>query len=791
MAGEGKKRKRQKGGKGQNGKGQNAKRQNTGRQGDKRRNASRKARLEVGNGRRKGAGSGKRGAGVVAGKRRRKERPAPVDSSAAALGTKLARYGGLQGVSLLTSNLLHALTVIYVARQLGPGGLGVWTLLWFLSGSITQVFHLFSKPGTLRRTFGQADDEDAGAEGDFAEKGEEREDEQSETPQRSLGVGIIWVALLGLFGAAITILLRSWIAGVLLGDSSQADLVLWAGILGGVGAIFKLTEIVIWFEGRGWTFVIVDAMRPALNLVFMAYLVNKGLGVKGAIEGATIGTAIATFVSVVLLVRSFEVAFELREVGLIVQRGVYRMPIALSMFTVQNADGFLLSRFVDHRQLGLYQLAQKLGFIVSFLPQGFRIALRPLRKTALFQAVRDQYGSPVAKGQLLSYFMLIAIFAVLAMVLGGELLINVASSQYQAAAPLVPLTAAMMTMPAMLRTINGQSFFPHKRVWFVSSVIFTAISFVAWMYLLVSTNALGLGIIGAPIASLLAFGIPCVFLFVKNQLGKGKIDFRYGATLGAVGIAIGVSLLFRYVHPSDKWLQLVEIAALLSLFVFLLFATGIVPRIHRRALAQMARGTIFRAPAGFDRHRGLKSLKPSEREDLRRAIVERIPVETLTAAARAEGPGAIGNGLEPAGDGAGTIGAGPLGDGGPADPLPVRARTALLTRRRAIAPPPSMTAEEAARLVRLLRRVGRKGGLNLAKPGEWDARIAKFLYADAPVAARNATMRGLVAAGADSKELTKLEELKQYLAKAPAHAWAGRRRRRRVPVAVTERLRRS
>src|SRR5213078_5195667 len=112
-------------------------------------------------------------------------------------------------------------------------------------------------------------------------------------------------------GAGLTIILRSWIAGWLLGDPYQADLVLWAGILGGVGAIFKLTEIVIWFEGRGWTFVIVDAMRPILNLAFMAYLINQGLGVKGAIEGATIGTAIATFVSVVLLVRSFEVAFEL------------------------------------------------------------------------------------------------------------------------------------------------------------------------------------------------------------------------------------------------------------------------------------------------------------------------------------------------------------------------------------------------------------------------------------------------------------------------------------------------
>jgi O-antigen/teichoic acid export membrane protein len=737
---------------------------------------------------RKRKGGKRKGGGKA--RRRRKGRPAPIDSSAAALGSKLARNSGLQGVSLLISNLLHALAVIYVAAKLGPGDLGAYTLLLFLSGSITQVFNLFSKPGTLRRVFGQADDDDAGSEGDFAERGEESGDEQSESPQRSLGVGIAWVALLGLIGAALTIVLRSWIAGWLLGDSGQADLVLWAGVLGGVGAIFKLTEIVIWFEGKGWTYVIVDAMRPILNLILMAYLIHRGLGVKGAIMGAAIGTSIATLISFVPLIKSFEPAFEFREVGLIVQRGIGRMPIAMSMFTIQNADGFLLSRFVDHKQLGYYQLAQKLGFIVSFLPQGFRIALRPLRKTAMFQAVRDQYGSAVAKGQLLVYFLLISIFAILAMVLGGELLINAASSQYQAAAPLIPLTAAMMTMPALFRTVNGQSFFPHKRAWFIGCVIFAGASFVGWMFVLVPQ----FGIIGTPIASLLAFGIPSAFLFIKNQQGKGKIDFRYAAVLGAGAIATAIALFFRYVHPANRWLQLAEIAALLVLFVWALFVTGIIPRIHRRALLQVAKGIVFRAPPGFDRHRGLRALKPHQREKLRRALVDRIPVEALNAAAQesvagtgngAAGAGSFGSVFDGDGDGAGG------GVGGTPAPMTTRSRVALLTRRRGVAAPTTLTAKEAANLVRLLRRVGRQGGAQIAPRGEWDARIAKFLFADAPVAARNATMRGLVAAGADSKDLHKLDELSQYLAKSPAHAWEGKRRRRRVPVSMPVRLRRA
>ena len=66
-----------------------------------------------------------------------------------------------------TLHLVGATVTPSSTAKLGPSDLGVYTLLLFLSGSITQVFHLFSKPGTLRRVFGQADDDDAGAEGDF------------------------------------------------------------------------------------------------------------------------------------------------------------------------------------------------------------------------------------------------------------------------------------------------------------------------------------------------------------------------------------------------------------------------------------------------------------------------------------------------------------------------------------------------------------------------------------------------------------------------------------------------
>ena len=733
----------------------------------------------------KGKGQGKGGKNKGKGKGKKKGKQ--EDSSAAALGAKMARYGGIQGLSLVLTNVISLLTFVYVAAKLGKVSLGEYSLLIFLSSSISQVFHLFSKPGTLRRTFGQADDDDAGAEGDFAEKGQDPDDEQSESPERSLGVGIAWVALLGLFGALATIVFRDWIAQVLLGDSSQADLIFWAGILGGAGAIFKLTEIVIWFEGRGWTYVAVDASRPAISLVFMAYLVGQGEGVKGAIIGGAIGTSVATIVSVVFLIKSFELAFDLKEVWLIVKRGFARMPIALSMFTVQNADVFLLSRFVGHADVGQYQLAQKFGFIVSFLPQGFRIALRPLRKTAMFQAVRDQYGSAVAKGQLLAYFLILSIFAILAMILtGGALLLAAAGPSYDKAAPLIPLTAAMMTMPALFRTVNGQSFFPHKRAFFISCVIFAAVSYVGWMILLVPR----FGIVGAPVCSLLGFGIPTLALFIKNQRGKGKIDLPDLAIAKAVLMAAAIAVFFDETQP-NSWLKFVEVVALLALWVVLIFVTGVIPKMHRRGLLIMAKGIIFRGPHGFNRRKGLEALNSKQREDLRRAVVDRIPVKVLT-------------GAEPAADEVVSEevvsgnGAGGNGGGLPSRVAVVKSilrRNKKKARAASQANYNNFTREDAERLVRLLRRVGRQGGSQIGKPTEYDARIAKFLFADVPVASKGKAMRGLIGSGASAGDLHKLDELNAYLAKIPARAWEGNERPggriRRLPTNVQVRLRRS
>jgi O-antigen/teichoic acid export membrane protein len=744
-----------------------------------------------GKGRQNGQGGGSKGKGNNKGKGKggpadHNQKHTNPGGSGAILGARIAKYTGFQGISLVLSNILHAASIIYVAHRLGPTDLGTYTLLLFISGLITQVFHIFSKPGTLRRTFGQADDDDGGSESDFGggKEGDDKDETVSESPQKSLGNGILWASLLGLVGGGLCIIFRVPIAESVMGSADKSEMVLWAGILGGVAAVFKLCDIIIWFERRPITFIIVDASRPLFNLILMAWFIHEGEGVLGAIKGAAIGTCIATVISVLALVRSFELSFTINETKQIIKRGFARIPIAMSMWIIQNADTFLLSRYVDHKQVGYYSLAQKLGYVVSFLPQGFRIAMRPLRKSAMFDAVKAQYGSAIARGQLMAYFCLVSMIAIVTMVMGGTLIVNQASAQFQAAAPLIPFTAAAMTMPALFRTVSGQVDFPKKRYWWIGSVVLSALTFAGWIAVLVPR----IGIIGTPIASILAFGIPCAAMFIRNQRGPNPVHFPYRAIVTAALSGAAFAFFFKFVHFDNKWIQLAEIGGLMLLYFGSFFFLGVIPKYHRAPLWHIAKTALRRKPHGFDRDAGLGALNQNQRRLLQDAVVNRVPVEVFThdgseAAATANGgsegngDGAInvgnGDGAVDVGNGAGTVDVNPVQEdhGHLHAPHLHAPHLHIPHRHHHDAGPASKVPPE--RLVKILRKAGQKGGVPVGETTEYDERIAKYLFADAPTAARNATMKTLVSSGADSNDLRALEDLVEYLAHTPKSAWGG------------------
>src|SRR5215208_2095561 len=634
----------------------------------------------------------------------------------AAIGAHLAKFSTFQGVSLLLTNVLHYASLIVVARFLGPGSLGSYALLFFLTGIVTQLIHILSKPGTMMRTFGISDDDADDTEDD------EEKDEGGARPTYTLGVGLAWTLILSVVIVVPVAIFQTQVSSFLLHDSTQGSVVLFATITGAVWAIFKLAEMVIWFEGRALTFALIDSARPAFNLTAIIVILSMGAGVKGAIIGQTIGTVTATLVCVALIWKSFQKVFSFGELKEILKRGAIRIPIASSLWVVQNSDAFILSRFLDHKSIGLYNLASRTGFMVAFLPQGFRMALRPIRKTAAYEAFRREYGVAVAQGQMLVYFYLITLTAILAMVLGGEVLIAVGGPEFESVAPLVPLTAAAMSMPAMFRTVAMSGTYKKRRRMFVGSAVFVGVAYVGICVALLSFT--DWGIYAPPAAMIAAFMIPSVAMLAMTQFGDTPIKLPTIALAQATVVAVALAVAYHFAHPANQWVQLPTIAAVMLAWLGLLFLLRIIPRHHWGPIGHIFRSAIGRRSAlQFQKRAGLRSLDADERDALRAAVINRLPDESL-------------------------VPSGGDGDGDMTDP-----------------------DAEGARLVRLLRRAGSEGGIPIATENEYDAGISLYLFSNQPVAVRLRKMRQLMATGVDPHELRTLDDLRNDLAKGGDSLW--------------------
>jgi O-antigen/teichoic acid export membrane protein len=628
--------------------------------------------------------------------------------SGAVLGVRVMRNSSVQAVTLIVANVMQLVSVLVVAAFLGPSEMARFALLTFLAGLVTQIASLLVKPGTVRRTFGGGDDDD-----------DDDDDDEvvSSSPPHTLGAGLAWAIALGLISAALIYAFKRPVADVLLGDPEDENLVALAGLLAGAMLVFKICDITLWLERRSSAYLIADTSRPLLGLVTLTAFLAAGSGVEGAMIGTLVGTAIAGIVGLILLSGSFEPNFDLSEIKQIILRGRYRAPIVMSFWLIQNADIFILSRFVDHTELGIYSLASRLGFVVSFLPQGFRMGMRPLRKSAMWDAFQEQYGKQTAGGQLLAYFCLICILAVLAMVLGGEILVDVAPPAYADAAGLIPFTAFAFVMPALYRTVNQNVAVPHKRPLFIGGVVCAALIFIGVTWALAGE----IGVYAAPVGMIVGFGLPAGFLFVRGQRGRKPLHFPYREVLTALLLAAAITAGFHLLPEMNKFVELAIALALIALWIVLLAPLRAIPPEHWKPIVHMIRSFRSGTPADFRPRKGLRSLEPDMRDELREAVVGRLPRERLQA------------------------------NGG----------------------------EESLHLVTALRRVGAEGGIPVGRPSEHDAEMGPYLFEDASTAVRNASMRRLLERGAEANDLRALDDLVTTLARVPVEAWEDRPVKRR------------
>jgi O-antigen/teichoic acid export membrane protein len=577
-----------------------------------------------GRGNRKGQGRGKGGGRGQAGPKRPDK--AGDAGTGAALGTQVLRYSGIHGIGMVANNAITFAATIIIANFSSPAEFGQLGLLLFYAGLLTLVFTLGSKQGTLKRTFG-GDDED-----DDDEEEDDPDEELATTPKRSFGTGISTITIVATIGTALSIIFADPISHSLLGNADP-NLIVYAALAGGTGALYRLTSIAIWIERRPYSYIAVEISKPLFTLAAVVPLLIAGFGIKGAIAGQAIGTGLAMILSLIILRGSWTFCWDWREAIAIYRKGAIRVPLVLSMWVVGYADIFILSRFVSHTDLGTYHLASKAAFLVAILPGGYRKALRPLQKTPMFRAVEDEYGVGNARGVQFGYFTFILAATMLMTTVMATVIVRVAPASYSSAAPLIPLVAGGLVAPTVYRMINKSVKYADKRGPFIIGAIVAMLSFVGLSLLLIPH----FGVKGTPLAMMLAFAIPTVFVFIKSQGGRSPIVLPWRPMFVTCGLAVAVAVLHSLIDPGGLIAQLILGVAAMVLWVALCLFCGAIPAAHRGALLGMVKGLKDKSQ-GFEAEVALAALRPRERKSLRRAIVRELPPqEAAIPALRAEG----------------------------------------------------------------------------------------------------------------------------------------------------------
>lgn len=315
------------------------------------------------------------------------------------------------------------------------------------------------------------------------------------------------------------------------------------------GAILQINE-------RAGCYSVLSSVRIVASVVLrVVAIVLLAGGVVGFVL-ANLGTAAATALAVLpLLRREAVLTFDLRELGRAFAVGGPTVPNNLLNYGFRSLDRVVMERYVSHDEIGVYYLALRLADVVRL---GGDVIISVWRPVFFKQAGDIRFAASVVPEVIrlvalgfFGMFLLLSLF-------GRELVAWLLAPRFSAAAPLVPLLLAAMT-------IKGLYAFPYLAIWYRKRLAWVPLlTFAALGVSLVANVTLTprLGTWGIATALLLSWAVLFgLTLAVARRLYPLAYPWRpilCAATLTVLAVGAGVPL---EVGPTTSAAKLVLVAA--------------------------------------------------------------------------------------------------------------------------------------------------------------------------------------------------------------------------------------
>lgn len=265
-------------------------------------------------------------------------------------------------------------------------------------------------------------------------------DQESESDRNTVvSSALLLIAALGGVIALVGYAAAPWVSAMLLGSARHASLLRVGYLALWTGSLVEAMLVYQRMRHRPVQFVVFCTAYITATLALNVYMIaGLGLGVWGFL----ISKLICSLGGVVVLAR-----IVVREAGLRFQRHTaleltrLAMPLVvsgLSLFIIHFSDRFFLARYASLHEVGLYALAYKFAFMVTYL---VGVPFAQVWTVSMYAYARaDDWERQFAR--VLRYVCALLVLAAVAIaIMADEVTSVVASSPFLPAAALVPVLA--------------------------------------------------------------------------------------------------------------------------------------------------------------------------------------------------------------------------------------------------------------------------------------------------------------------------------------------------------------
>jgi O-antigen/teichoic acid export membrane protein len=318
------------------------------------------------------------------------------------------------------------------------------------------------------------------------------------------------------------------------------------------------------------------------SLIFAAAALTQLLTQVGAnlitvwyLRMGVLGIFVGNFVAV-LSIWTVLVTFTLRQCGVHVRLPLmrpilrYGYPLMLSGIVsagVQSADRYLLRFFTNLSAVGLYALAAKIASIPTILlVQPFNTSFGAFRFT-----VMNQPTAPVTYSRVLTYYVVVATFAVLGVtVMSEEMLRLLTGPQFWPSYRLVPLVIIPSLMGGVSYCLQTGIYLQKQTGKMFKITLIGGANHLLMLSILIPN----FGVYGAASAGVITSSLMVVLNYIVSQRVY-PVPYEFGRLFKVVGVGALLGIVGISIHVGSPWLAIPIKLAIVCSFPLILLAFGL------------------------------------------------------------------------------------------------------------------------------------------------------------------------------------------------------------------------